>query len=221
MTIPRTAITGDAAIMRLHEFDLVEAELEQSVKVGYTAAANCTDHEPLIYKGMTPWAIGLAHLRDLVTARGWKVDRARGYETAAHPSNAMCVALSAGSADTGRTDAIPKTRNPKGEMTKRMVARNSRQLSLGSGNSEFAGAGEPTVADEQRVTWLLLHYYDRVKGEIRLELSCPSEMTGKQISQWRERLILAPVPFDGTVQTPIDFDDEDVEIDIDISRRAD
>jgi len=136
-------------------------------------------------------------------------------------SNAVCVAVNAGSADTGRTDALLKTRNPKGEMTKRMVARNNRQLSLGSGNSEFAGTGEPAISDEKRVTWLLLHYYDRDKGEIRLELSCPFEMTGKQISQWRERLILAPVPFDGTVETPIDFDDKDVEIDIDISRRAD
>jgi hypothetical protein len=220
VTIPLTAITGDAVAARLLELDLLASELQQSAKAGYTAAANCTDHEPRIYKGMTPWAIGLAHLRDLTSVRGWRVDRAYGYETAAHPSNAHAIALSAGSPDTGRANATPRTRNPKGEITKQIVARNNRQLSLGAGNNEFAGTGEPEIPDAKRVTWFLLHYYDLDKGEIRLELSCPWEMTGCQISEWRERLILEPVSFNGSVETPIE-PEEDIEIDIDISRRAD
>ncbi len=109
-------------------------------------------------------------------------------------------------------------------MTQRMVARNNRQLSLGEGNDLFAGTGEPVVEveDAKRVTWLLLHCYDREAGEIRLELSCPSEMSEKQITEWRERIIVDPVPFNGDIDAVIvDVDEQDLTIDIDVARRAD
>lgn len=162
--------------------------------VGYTAAADCTDHEPRTFVGMMPWGRGLGHLRDLTAPRGWRADRIDNYETAAHPSNLHCVAICSGSPGTGRVTGMPRSRNPKGKMTKRMVERNA-QLSLGHGNDVFAGTGEPVIEDKDRETWLLLHYYDREKEEIRFELSCPSEMTGKQITDWRERIIIGPVPF--------------------------
>lgn len=221
MTIPLSAIEGQDATPRLLQLDLSASELQQVVLVGYTAAADCTDHEPRTFVGMMPWGRGLGHLRDLTAPRGWRADRIDNYETAAHPSNSHCVAISSGSADTGRVKGMPRTRNPKGKMTRRMVERN-RQLSLGHGTDVFAGTGEPVIEDEGRETWLLLHYYDREKEEVRLELSCPSEMTGKQITDWRERIIIDPVPFNGEIDAEIeDIDEQDLAIDIDVTRRAD
>ncbi|HUA03829.1 MAG TPA: hypothetical protein VMB27_08005 [Solirubrobacteraceae bacterium] len=221
MTIPLSAIEGQDATSRLLQLDLTAAELQQVVLLGYTAAADCTDHEPRTFVGMMPWGRGLGHLRDLTAPRGWRADRIDNYETAAHPSNSHCVAISSGSPDTGRVEGMPRTRNQKGKMTKRMVERN-RQLSLGQGTDVFASTGEPVIEDEDRETWLLLHYYDREKEEIRLELSCPSEMTGKQITDWRQRIIIDPVPFNGEIDVDIeDIDEQDLAIDIDVPRRAD
>lgn len=221
MTIPLSAIEGQNATARLLDLDLTAAELQQVVLVGYTAAADCTDHEPRTFVGMMPWGRGLGHLRDLTAPRGWRADRIDNYETAAHASNSHCVAICSGSPDTGHVRGMPRSRNPKGKMTQRMVERNA-QLSLGHGNDVFAGTGEPVVEDEDRETWLLLHYYDREKEEIRLELSCPSEMTGKQITDWRERIIIEPVSFTGEVDADIEgIDEQELTIDIDVTRRAD
>jgi hypothetical protein len=222
VTIPLTAIVGDAVAASLAGLDLSAVELQEVVLVGYTAAANCTDHEPRTFVGMMPWGRGLGHLRDLTAPRGWRADRSSNYETAAHPSNSHCVAVCSGSPDTGRPKGQPRTRNPKGKMTQRMVARNNQQLSLADGNDIFAGAGQPIVEDEHRVTWLLLHYYDRELEEVRLELSCPWEMTGKHITEWRERIIIAPVSFSSEIDAKIvDGDEPDLAIDIDVTRRAD
>lgn len=221
MTIPLSAIEGQDATSRLLELDLTASELQQVVLVGYTAAADCTDHEPRTFVGMMPWGRGLGHLRDLTAPRGWRADRIDNYETAAHPANSHCVAISSGSPDTGRVKGMPRTRNPKGKMTKRMVERN-RQLQLGQGTDVFASTGEPANEDEDRETWLLLHYYDRENEEIRLELSCPSEMTGKQITDWRQRILIEPVPFNSDIDANIeDIDEQELAIDIDIERRAD
>jgi hypothetical protein len=222
VTIPLSAIEGQGATARLVQLDLIAAELQQVVLVGYTAAADCTDHEPRTFVGMMPWGRGLGHLRDLTAPRGWRADRVDNYETAAHPSNSHCVAICSGSPDTGRLKGMPRTRNPKGKMTRRMVERN-RQLSLGHGNGVSAGTGEPVVVGaEDRETWLLMHYYDRENEEIRLELSSPSEMTGKQITDWRERIIIEPVSFSGEIDAPIeDLDEQELQIEIDVTRRAD
>jgi hypothetical protein len=224
VTIPLTALAGSDATERLVALDLNAGELQEVALVGYTAAANCTEHEPRTFVGMMPWGRGLGHLRDLTIPRGWRADRIDNYETVAHPSNAHSVAICSGSPDTGRASGSPRTRNPKGRMTQRMVERNNRQLSLAHGNDFFAGTGEPQieVEDTHRVTWLLLHHYDREQEEIRLELSCPWEMTGKQITEWRERIIIDPVPFNGEITTiEEDLDAQDLAIDIAVTRRAD
>jgi hypothetical protein len=221
VTIPLTAIEGSEAVSRLNLLDLSTSELQESVLVGYTAAANCTDHEPRTFVGMMPWGRGVGHLRDLTVPRGWRADRSGNYETAAHPSNSHCVAVCSGSVGTGRLKGMPRTRNPKGEMTARMVDRN-KQLSLGHGTDVFAGTGEAVIEDKSRETWLLLHYYDREAGEIRLELSCPSEMTGKQITDWRARIIIDPIPFSDEIDADIEeIEAQELAIDIDVARRAD
>jgi len=221
VTIPLSAIEGQNATSRLLQLDLSASELQQVVLVGYTAAADCTDHEPRTFVGMMPWGRGLGHLRDLTAPRGWRADRIDNYETAAHSANSHCVAISSGSPDTGRVKGMPRTRNRKGKMTRRMVERN-RQLPLGHGTDVFAGTREAVIDDEDRETWLLLHYYDRENEEIRLELSCPSEMTGKQITDWRERILIDPVVFNGEIDADIeDIDAPELAIDIDVARRAD
>jgi hypothetical protein len=214
--IPSSALAGLPGDNRLRQLDLSADELREAIHVGYTAASTCTAHDPLSLPGTLAWGKGIGHVRDLTAPRDWKADRDSNYETAVHPSNSHAVALAAGTPDTGREDGLPRTKTPKGPATGRAVKRNA-QLPLGHETDVFAGTGEP-VDDSARETWLLLHYYDKDAEEIRVELSCPMEMKGKQITQWRERIILEPIPFSEDVD--IDLDD-DGDIDIDIQRKAD
>lgn len=219
MSIPSSVLTGPMADLRLQQLGLTAAELYECMFTGYSAAATCTDHDPRSLPGTLAWAKGIGHLRDVLKPRGWKADRASNYETAMHPTNAHAVAISSGTSQTGIADGPPpRTKTPKGPATSRAVKRNA-QLSLGQGTGVFAGAAAE-VDDEDRETWILLHYFDTDAEEIRLELSSPLTMEGKQITAWRERIILPP--FDFATDVEIDFTtdpEDDLAIDIDVPRR--
>lgn len=222
MAIPSTALSGFPADHRLREFGYTAEELQESAHVGYTAAAGCTDHDPRSLPGTLAWAKTIGHLRDVKKPHGFTADRTANFETVVHPRNAHAVAVAAGTADTGREDATPRTKTPKGPATSAAVKQNV-QLSLGHGTDVFTGQGvaaTEVVEDKDRETWFLLHHFDPVAEEIRLELSCPSEMKGEQITSWRERIILPPVAFSSDVEIDVD-EDEDDRIDIDITRKVD
>jgi hypothetical protein len=219
MAVPSTVTTGPIASLRLEQLDLSAEELREVVMIGYTAAAGCTEHDPRSLPGILAWGKGIGHLRDLTKPRGWKANRTSNYETAVHPTNSHAVALAAGTSQTGRSDGLPpRTKRPKGPATDRVVRQNA-QLRLGDGTDVFAGTGVD-VDDAERETWLLLHYFDRDSGEIRIELSSPREMTGAHITAWRERILLPPVEFSTDVEIAID-NEPDEAIDIDVQRKAD
>ncbi len=222
MAIPSTAISGQPAHDRLRRLGLTADELRDPVQMGYTHAAACTNHDPLSLPGTIAWGKATGHLRDIKKPQGWRADRESNFETTVHPTNSHCIAFAAGTSGTGRDDEWPPTtKTPRGPATGRAVRRN-RQLSLGAGTDVFAGTGE-RFEDYERETWLLLHYFDREDEEIRVELACPLEIIGSQITQWRERILLDSIPFpaDG-LDVPLDDEnDEDGQIDIEIQRRND
>jgi len=221
MTVPSTALSGFPADHRLRQLGYTAQELQEAAHVGYTAAAGCTDHDPRSLPGTLAWAKMVGHLRDVKKPHGFTADRAANFETVVHPTNAYAVAVAAGTADTGREDATPRTKTPKGPATSAAVKQNV-QPSLGHGTDVFAGEGVAAtelVDDKDRQTWFLLHYFDPAAEEIRLELSCPSEMSGQQITSWRERIILEPVPFSSDVEIDL-YDEDDGGIDIDVTRKV-
>jgi hypothetical protein len=216
-----TAVTGAMAELRLQRLDLTIDELHEAVRLGYAAAAGCTDHDPRSLPGTLAWGKGIGHLRDFTKPRGWKADRTANFETTVHPTGSHAVAIAAGTSQTGCVGGVaPRTRTPKGPATHRAVKRNA-QFPLGHGTDVFAGTGGE-VEEADRETWLLLHHYDRNEQAIRLELSCPSEMKGKQITAWSERIILPPLSFSANVDVT-DFEDTDeaeAPIDIAVRRKA-
>jgi hypothetical protein len=218
VSVPITAIDGFDADDELRDLELTADELRDSALHGYTHAAGCTAHDPLSMGGFLAWGKGTGHFRDVKSRQGWKADRHSSYETTVHPLNTHCVAFAAGTADTGRADGLPRTRTPRGPATGRAVEQNA-QLSLGHGNDIFAHTGEP-VRGLPRQTWLLLHHYDRGAEEIRLELSLPLEMEGKQITRWSRRIILPPIRFSADVDLGDDDDDDGGSIDIDVPRKS-
>lgn len=216
MSVPSSVLSPEDGADRLAALGLTAVDLHEALRIGYGYAAGCTGHDPRILPGILAWGKGIGNLRDGKKTAGWTADSGSNYETVVHPSNSHAVALASGTADTGRANATPRTKTPKGPATSRVVARNV-QLSFAGADPAF---GETPVEDEKRATWLLLHFYDKAAEEIRCELSCPSEMTGKQVTGWSERILLEPVPF--SIDLDIDIDDDDEgDIDIDVSRRSD
>lgn len=215
-TIPSSALPEDDGDRRLVELGMTARALRECARIGYGFAAACTAHDPRSLPGTLAWGKGTGHLRDEMVLEGWKADSTQNLETVVHPTGSHAVALASGTSTTGMRDTIPpRTRTPKGPATSRVVERNA-QLSFAGRHPAF---GEELIAEGARETWLLLHHYDADAEEIRLELSLPSEMRGKQVTGWRERILLEPVPF----STDINFDDDedDGDIDVDVTRRAD
>lgn len=216
MTIPSSALPEPEGLSRLAALELSAEILREALRIAYGYAAECTAHDPRSLPGILAWGKGTGYLRDALKPQGWAANSDSNFETIVHPDNTHAVALAAGTAQTGRRDATPRTKTPKGPATRTAVARN-QQMSFAGLDPAF---GVTPVADGRRVTWLLLHFHDRGAGEIRLELSCPDEMSGKQVTGWRERIILEPVPFSTDIEIDIDiYDHDDGDIDVDVSRR--
>src|ERR1700760_4089579 len=213
MAVPSSVLPEIDARLRLQQLGLDEADLREAMRVGYNHAASCTDHDPRALPGTLAWAKGTGDLRDRLKTRRWKADRNENFESVVHPDGHHAVAIMAGPPQTGRADGVPpRTKTPRGPATGRAVQAN-RQLSFAGSDPAFG----PVSADARRATWLLLHYYDRDKKEIRLELSLPSEMTGKQVTAWQERILLETIPFATKI---VDFDEiEAAEINVDVTRR--
>lgn len=218
--IPTTVLVGEAATRRLAQLGVTAEELTQTLSTGYGHAAGCTDHDPRSLPGTLVWGKGIGHLRDLKRRAGWRPARHSNYETAVHSSGTHQIALASGTSQTGVPDGLPpRTRTPKGPATSRAVKRN-RQLPLDMGQGDvFSGPGVESFAEQDRATYLLLHYLDVEAGVIRSELSRPDAMEGKNISSWRERIMLPTLPFAGQIEFEDDLPSE--EIDVDVRRRAD
>jgi hypothetical protein len=213
MAVPSSVLPEIDALRRLQQLGLEEADLREAMRIGYNHAASCTDHDPRALPGTLAWAKGTGDLRDRLKVRKWRADRNENFESVVHPDGRHAVAIMAGTSQTGRADGLPpRTKTPRGPATDRAVQAN-RQLSFAGADPAFG----PLPEDGRRTTWLLLHYYDRDEKEIRLELSLPSEMTGKQVTAWQERILLQTIPFATKI---VDFDEvEAAEINVDVTRR--
>jgi hypothetical protein len=216
MAVPSSILLDSDGVPRLGELGLTADVLRECVRIGYGHAAGCTDHDPRSLPGTLAWGKGTGNLRDALKLEGWTANSNANFETVVHPENLCALALAAGTSQTGRSEAPPpRTKTPRGPATSRAVAAN-RQLSFAGQHPAFGDEG----VDDDRETWLLLHFYDATAGEIRLELARPDEMAGKQVTGWSERIILESVPFSTDFDLSIQ-EDEDGEIDVDVRRRAD
>ena len=214
MAVPTSILTEPQRQERLRQLGLDPSDLREAIRTGYSHAATCTDHDPRSLPGTLAWAKGTGDLRDRLKPRGWKANRNENFESVIHPEGRQAVAVMAGTSQTGCAVGLPpRTKTPRGPATDRAV-RTNQQLSFAGADPAF---GPPPGDSDGHVTWLLLHYFDREDKEIRLELSLPSEMTGKQVTAWSERILLETIPFATKI---VNFDEvEAAEIDVDVTRR--
>lgn len=125
----------------------------------------------------------------------------------------MAINVATGDLGTGRPDANPSNKAPKGVSTADAISVNQIQLELPLPVPELP----PVRAGDGPLTWFLL--LRRTADEIRCELSLPLEMSPDgRITRWQERIILSAIPLDG--ETVEIVAPQGPDLDIDVKRKA-
>jgi hypothetical protein len=130
------------------------------------------------------------------------------------PDGAMAINVAAGDPGTGRAQAIPSNKAPKGVSTADAITINQLQLEL-----DLPVPDIPHIRGEEGpLTWFLLLH--RADTEIRCELSLPSAMSADgRITRWQERIILSSTPLDDA--TVVDRSaPQGPDLDIQVTRKA-
>jgi hypothetical protein len=203
-------VEADEAPQRLASLGLAEAPLRETAMQAYLALSKLTPHHPRIARGLAPWMEAIAALRDHLCHLGWSKSDFDNHELIVDPEGQTAIAVMTGDEGTGRADANPSNRCPKGAKTIEAIYSNN-QIDL------FPELLPPSRRSSC-ATWILL--YRIGQDELRCELSLPSEIGGDgKIKRWKERILLTPIPLDAaSAQTspiqPSLFDD------IELKRRA-
>lgn len=198
---------------RLSRLGLSEAVLVEAIRLAHLHTARLTANHPRNYPGLVMYAEGIAALRTLLREEGWHRPDSSVYELVINADDTVGIAIASGDEGTGRENAHPFNKSPKGRYTVQAIEAN-RQADM------FAELlpQVPTASPELE-TWVLLHHYDAKLRERRIELSRPSDIDAEgKIIEWSERVILTPLSFDGDegeIVLP-----ETPDIDFDIRRKA-
>jgi hypothetical protein len=227
-TTPQPEPEPDPSVrIALNGMELTSAGLRAAILGGHQEASRTTGNDVKGLDGYLRWAVPLRILGDLFAPNGFERRSLGGFEVLRSPDGAFDIAVSRGSNATGVADRMPTTLIERGPLTGQAVDFNRGQLRLDSDVIPF-GPNEPRPGVQpDRLTWLLLHYFDARESELRLELSVPVEFSRKTedskkglVTRFDPRLILPAVAMATDVRVQDDDDDDgDDEIDIPVDRR--
>lgn len=197
---------------RLKQLALEEAPLREAVYQGHLQRARLTLNHPVIYHGLNMWGEVVAALRDQLRPLEWVREDVGSFALTIHEERKLAITVASGDEGTGNPLAHPTNRSRKGRNTVDAIEAN-RQLEL------FEQLPPESVEEEGSQTWVLMHYTDHARSEIRVELSRPLNI-GKdgKITAWAERIILDCISFDD--QLVEIYAPSGPDIDIDIQRKA-
>ena len=193
---------------RLDEFGVNEPALREAVYQGHLQRTRLTPNHPTIYHGLNMWGEIVAALREQLRPLNWIRQDVGTFALTVHQELGLAITVASGDEATGSPSAHPCNRSKKGRNTFEAIEAN-RQLEL------FEILPETQEIDNGTQTWVLLHHTDTGLGEIRYELSRPSNI-GKdgRISKWSERIILSSIPFDDELVDSDPPSEPDIEIQI-------
>lgn len=210
----------EAVSDRLRQLGLDEAALRQARQQGLLASLECTVSHAPTAAGTYGYHEIVRALRDLFRQFGWSGDDRWNRGLLTNEDESRAIAVASGDENTGRIDATPCTRNPKGITTIQAV----RDNSVGWLFSEMEEDREAQLETSGIETWMLLTFRDLGTQTFRSELSLPISVNGRRCpDQWRERIILDVISFDDVVSVeanPNSPSGSTPEINVEIRRRA-
>jgi hypothetical protein len=184
-------------------------EIGTRILAGYNRA---TPHDAANAAGSFAYFDAVKAPRDILRTSGWIPFQKFHIEFTAHPEMNLLLMVSSGDKNTGFFGVDPKTKNPKGNQTLKVVNNNAKQMS-------FWPEMEPqrqTLIIDSAPTWILLYHVNPKDNLMRMELSLPIhfDLEGDCVDGWRQRIILDPIGFSPSSAPPEqDFaSDFDIEI---------
>lgn len=188
---------------QLSELGLKEEWLKPIAERALVAFNSATRHDPKSAAGVSSYNIVVRTLRDVLCPKGWKLKTDNNLEITENELLGISIIVSSGDKGTGNPNKMPKTKNGKGEQTKKIVLQNNIEPTL---FEEF----EAEHIKEQQIssTWMLLYHIDMKAKQVRMELSLPIEFDyyDTRVSSWKDRIILPTLHFgERTIIKPEEF----------------
>lgn len=205
---------------RLAEIGVTSEILVKAVEASQAARAACTENDAPNFPGIAAWNAAVRSMREDLVLEGWRRFNDVGQPLIVRPDNTLALTCTSADENTGREGEFdPKTNSSKGPRILEKVELNGW---LFADMAADAAAKVEAINKQRMNTWMLLLHYDRVRGQVRSELSRPvaADPEGYVIG-WSERIILPPFDVEPTFsELPDEGNGDGGEIDIDIKRRA-
>lgn len=205
---------------RLRQLGLDATALRQALQQGLLASLECTASHAPTAAGTYGYHEIVRALRDLFRPFGWAGDDRWNRGLLTNEDGTRAIAVASGDENTGRADATPCTRNPKGSTTIQAI----RDNSIGWLFSEMEEDREAQLAMSGIETRMLLTFRDFATQTFRSELSLPISINGRRCpDQWSERIILDVISFDDVASanaSPSPLSGSTPEINVEVRRRA-
>lgn len=201
---------------RLAQLGVTEVALREAIYQGHLQRSRMTLNHPRTFPGLVMWGEVVAALREQLRPMGWDRRDVGSFPVTVNEDLNLAIAVASGDEATGVPYAHPTNRSKKGRNTVDAIEAN-RQMGLFEQVEEFLQVVKDDVEGNQ--TWLLMHYTDTTRGQIRFELSLPADIgdDGK-ITSWAERILLGSISFDDDLVDILQSGGPD--IDIEIRRKA-
>ncbi len=215
----KIAVQNDS-VVRLAQLGIDQQDIHNAITSALYERRRTSKLHPVIDGGFRFWSQLVATLRGELIAKdlGWLSSRQNRMELVHNSKLGINLVITAGDKDTGKPDGWPKTKNAKGEATMSIVNSNSETLDLFPIESSlFSTDGLQPAADTTQ-NYIVLYYYDSGNKEVRCEVSLPIGMAVvngfAKVNTWAERIVLAPVPFDGGEIILDEYFIEEIDIDV-------
>ena len=197
----------------LAELGLTERIVTDSILEGEAARNSCTPNDPNCLPGVLAWGRTVRALRDFLIPQKWEKNDDGNFPTVVSPDGKIAIAVATGDAGTGKEEAIPKTKYPKGVAVEAAISRNLNSLFP---EIRAAAQVEKEKLDDKQ-TWILLKR--REKDTVYAELSLPASLKiDEQVKEWLVRIILDPITTAANVEVVDDTADET--LDVPVRRRS-
>lgn len=164
------------------------------------ARRQTTPHDARTAAGSYAYFAGVKSLRDILRPHGWQPLFKDCLEFVTNGDSSVRLLVSSGDINTGNNDHSPKAKNKRGPKTKKFIDENFAQLSFWP--DEHKKDSNANVS-----TWVLLHFFDEKKSEMRMELSLPIyfDDSKENIEDWTKRIILTKIKIDDiAINEPIE-----------------
>ncbi|MXY21996.1 MAG: hypothetical protein F4Y49_11765 [Dehalococcoidia bacterium] len=176
---------------KLAELDLSQALLWSALRRGLDYKCRLTRYHTNAIRGLGVWDAINVGLGETLQRLGWNRKEPGNFAITVHPEEKLCIAVMSGNAATGSVELPSSNSTPlqTGSRSRTREAVINNRVALGLQRHFF----QMMPSWEQPVpTYFLLHRIDADAGEIRAELSLPTFLPDRYITDWHTRIILTP-----------------------------